>query len=47
MTKKEAKEAKKGRQAFDPSKMIEVTFLRNLIEEFLEVTVTIFLSNCL
>ncbi|XP_008795569.2 RNA helicase aquarius [Phoenix dactylifera] len=37
MIKKEAKEAKKGRQAFDPSKMVEVTFLRNLIEEFLEI----------
>ncbi|XP_010916892.1 uncharacterized protein [Elaeis guineensis] len=37
MTKKEAKEAKKGGQAFDPSKMVEVTFLRNLIEEFLEI----------
>lgn len=47
MTKKEAKEAKKGGQAFDPSKMVEVTFLRNLIEEFLEVTVAIFFGNCL
>lgn len=38
MTKKEAKEAKKGGQPFDPSKVLEVRFLRNLIEEFLEVT---------
>ncbi|CAL9183877.1 unnamed protein product [Musa hybrid cultivar] len=37
MTKKEAKEAKKGGQPFDPSKVLEVRFLRNLIEEFLEI----------
>ncbi|XP_072992424.1 uncharacterized protein [Typha latifolia] len=37
MTKKEAKEAKKGGQLFEPSKALEVKFLRNLIEEFLEI----------
>lgn len=37
MTKKEVKEAKRGGQAFDSSKTLEVTFLRNLIEEFLEI----------
>lgn len=37
LTKKEAKEAKRGGQPFDPSKALEVRFLRNLIEEFLGV----------
>lgn len=37
LTKKEAKEAKKAGHPFDPSSMLEVTFLRNMIEEFLEV----------
>lgn len=37
MIKKEAKEATKRGGPFDPSTMVEVKFLRNLIEEFLEV----------
>ncbi|KAK9283494.1 hypothetical protein L1049_011740 [Liquidambar formosana] len=37
MTKREAKEAMKRGQPFDPKNMLEVKFLRNLIEEFLEV----------
>ncbi|KAG6500421.1 hypothetical protein ZIOFF_040266 [Zingiber officinale] len=37
MTKKEAKEAKKGGQPVDPSNRLEVRFLKNLIEEFLEI----------
>ncbi|XP_020250043.1 intron-binding protein aquarius [Asparagus officinalis] len=37
LTKKEAKEAKKAGHPFDPSSMLEVTFLRNMIEEFLEI----------
>ncbi|OVA07623.1 Intron-binding protein [Macleaya cordata] len=37
MTKKEAKEAKKRGGPFDPSSMLEVKFLKNLIEEFLEI----------
>lgn len=37
MTKKEAK-AKKGGQVVDPSKVLEVKFLRDLINEFLEVS---------
>ncbi|XP_059651946.1 uncharacterized protein LOC132299398 [Cornus florida] len=36
VTKKEAKAMKRG-ESFDPSTMLEVKFLRNLIEEFLEV----------
>ncbi|OAY64326.1 Intron-binding protein aquarius [Ananas comosus] len=36
MTKKEAK-AKKGGQVVDPSKVLEVKFLRDLIDEFLEI----------
>lgn len=34
---KRAKEANKKGELFDPSNMMEVKFLRNLIEEFLEV----------
>lgn len=46
LTKKEAKEAKKAGVPFDPSKMLEVKFLKNLIEEFLEVfSSTIFPLN--
>uniref|UniRef100_A0A1D1XQ76 Intron-binding protein aquarius n=1 Tax=Anthurium amnicola TaxID=1678845 RepID=A0A1D1XQ76_9ARAE len=37
MIKKELKEAKKAGKPFNPSSMLEVTFLRNLIEEFLEI----------
>ena len=37
MIKREAKEATKGGELFDPSTKLEVKFLRNLIEEFLEV----------
>ncbi|XP_058096767.1 uncharacterized protein LOC131242257 [Magnolia sinica] len=37
MNTKEAKEAMKGGLPFDPSNMLEVKFLRNLIEEFLEI----------
>lgn len=37
MIKKEAKEATKRGGPFDPSTTVEVKFLRNLIEEFLEV----------
>ncbi|KAK1263373.1 putative RNA helicase SDE3 [Acorus gramineus] len=36
MSKKEAKEAKKG-ELVDSSRILEVKFLRNLIEEFLEI----------
>jgi len=35
--RREAKEAKKADQPIDPSEMLENKFLRNLIEEFLEV----------
>lgn len=37
MNKKERKEAKRKGQEFNPSNMLEVNFLRNLIEEFLEI----------
>lgn len=37
MTRKETKEAKKLGELFDPSKRLEVVFLRDLIEEFLEI----------
>ncbi|KAJ3673427.1 hypothetical protein LUZ60_006801 [Juncus effusus] len=37
LTRKEAKEAKKKGEDFDPKKVLEVRFLRNLIEEFLEI----------
>ena len=37
MIKREAKEATKQGELFDPSTKLEVNFLRNLIEEFLEV----------
>lgn len=37
MIRKEAKEAAKRGEPFDPSTTLEVQFLRNLIEEFLEV----------
>ncbi|KAK8946189.1 hypothetical protein KSP40_PGU019610 [Platanthera guangdongensis] len=37
MIRKEAKEAKKLGKSFCPSKRLEVTFLRDLIEEFLEI----------
>lgn len=38
MTRKELKEAKKIGKPFDPSSILEVNFLRNLIDEFLEVS---------
>ncbi|KAJ6841095.1 intron-binding protein aquarius [Iris pallida] len=37
MIKKEAREAKKEGRSFDSSNMLEVNFLKNLIEEFLEI----------
>ena len=37
MIRREAKEATKRGELFDPSTKLEVKFLRNLIEEFLEV----------
>lgn len=37
MIKKEQKESKKAGKPFNPSSTLEVTFLRNLIEEFLVV----------
>lgn len=37
MIKREAKEAGKSGKAFDPFSKVEVKFLRNLMEEFLEV----------
>lgn len=37
MLKREAKEAAKRGEGFDPLNMLEVKFLRNLVEEFLEV----------
>ncbi|MQL84894.1 hypothetical protein Taro_017386, partial [Colocasia esculenta] len=37
MIKKEVKEAKKAGKPFNPSTTLEVTFLKNLIEEFLEI----------
>ena len=37
MIRREAKEATKRGGLFDPSTKLEVKFLRNLIEEFLEV----------
>ena len=37
MIKREAKEATKRGELFDPSTKLEVKYLRNLIEEFLEV----------
>ena len=41
MLKREAKEAAKRGEEFDPSTKLEVKFLRNLIEEFLEVGITL------
>ena len=38
MIKREAKEFIKRGEVFDPLSTLEVKFLRNLIEEFLEVT---------
>ena len=38
---KKAKEAAKRGELFDPSTMLEVTFVRSLIQEFLEVLNTI------
>jgi intron-binding protein aquarius len=35
--RREAKESKKADQPINPSEMLENKFLRNLIEEFLEV----------
>jgi intron-binding protein aquarius len=35
--RREAKEAKKADQPINPSEMLENKFLRNLIEEFVEV----------
>jgi hypothetical protein len=40
--RREAKEAKKSEQPMNPSEMLENKFLRNLIEEFLEVN----FQNC-
>ena len=37
MIRREAKEATKRGELFDPSTKLEVKFLRNLIEKFLEV----------
>lgn len=37
MIKREAKEAMKRGEHFDPTSTLEVKFLRNLIDEFLEV----------
>ena len=37
MIKREAKEFMKRGEPFDPSNMLEAKFLRNIIEEFLEV----------
>ncbi|KAL5700077.1 hypothetical protein ACHQM5_025575 [Ranunculus cassubicifolius] len=37
MMKKEAKEAKKRGEFFEPSNKLEVNFLKNLIEEFIEI----------
>ena len=37
MIRREANEATKRGELFDPSTKLEVKFLRNLIEEFLEV----------
>lgn len=42
MTMKEAKEAKKRGEPFAPANALEVRFLRNLIEEFLEVPSSFF-----
>jgi len=39
LTKREVKEAKKAGRPFEPSTMLEVKFLKNLIEEFLEVLI--------
>lgn len=54
MLKREAKEVAKRGEPFDPSNMLEVKFLRNIIEEFLEVvfqllliTVILFFSAAL
>lgn len=44
MTKREAKDAKKGGEDFDPTNVLEVRFLRNLIEEFLEVNCSLDLT---
>lgn len=38
MIKREAKDASRKGETFDPSSKLEVKFLRNLMEEFLEVT---------
>lgn len=46
LTKREAKEARKAGHPFDPSKLLEVTFLRNLIEEFLEVLIPTIVPIC-
>lgn len=45
MLKREAKEVAKRGEHFDPLNMLEVKFLINLIEEFLEVVVSLFV-NC-
>ncbi|CAN6486639.1 unnamed protein product [Victoria cruziana] len=37
MSRKEAKRAKKEGNTYDPTKFLEVRFLRNLIDEFLEI----------
>lgn len=39
VVKRESKEAMKRGEPFDPSSMLEVKFLKNLIEEFLEVLI--------
>jgi intron-binding protein aquarius len=36
--RREAREAKKSEQPMNPSEMLENKFLRNLIEQFLEVS---------
>ncbi|KAH0981776.1 hypothetical protein GBA52_008953 [Prunus armeniaca] len=45
MIRKEAKEAAKRGEPFDPSTTLEVQFLRNLIEEFLEIVVSMKMIN--
>ena len=43
---KKAKEAAKRGELFDSSTMLEVTFVRSLIQEFLEVLSTIVVEYC-
>lgn len=44
MTRKELKEAKKTGKPSDHSSILEVNFLRNLIDEFLEVSLKLFIT---